>query len=103
MTKFLSCVLITIAFLPSLAFAQETPEQAAVTYFNTLKSDGFEAASRFIHPKELKRFKSMLLPLFTVKGSDENLSTLFFGEKMTSSEISAMEPEDFMAGFLSVT
>ena len=102
MTRFLSYVLITIALLPSLAFAQETPEQAAVTYFNTLKSDGFEAAPRFIHPKELERFKSMLLPLFTAKGSDENLSTLFFGEKMTSSEISAMEPEDFMAGFLSV-
>ena len=102
MTKFLSCVLISIALLPSFALAEETPEQAAVTYFNTLKSDGFEAAPRFIHPKELERFKSMLLPLFTVKGSDENLSTLFFGEEMTSSEISAMEPQDFMAGFLSV-
>ena len=102
MTKFLSYVLIAIAFVPSLAFAQKTPEQVAVTYFDTLKSDGLETAPSFIHPKELERFKSMLLPLFTMNDSDENLSILFFGEKKSPSEISAMKPADFMAGFLSV-
>jgi len=102
MTKFLAIVLSTFSLLFGAAQAQETPEQVATTYFETLKSDGIEAAPRFIHPKELERFKSMLLPLFTAGGSTDNLSTLFFGEKKTPEEISAMAPSDFMSGFLSL-
>ncbi len=98
----INTLLVTIALFVGVAHAQATPEQAAVTYFEAIKNDGVEVAPRFIHPKELERFKSMLMPLFMEADTAGNTSPVFFGKKMTSAEISAMPAEDFMAGFLSV-
>ena len=100
--RFLQTVLLAAILLPSLAAAQTTPEEAAKAYFQALKTEGFEVAPRYIHPKELERFKSMLMPLFLVEGADTNLSTLFFGAPKTAAEITAMDPAEFMEGFLSV-
>ena len=82
--------------------APSTPQAAVQAYFADLQSNGLSAGADHMHPAELARFKSMLLPLFTQNAGEQptDLRVAIFGSNATNASVTAMPPREFMRSFL---
>jgi hypothetical protein len=94
------CLLLSAAL--HLRAAESTPESAIRTYFNALQRDGLIATADFMHPEELQRFKTMMLPMFKSSSAIRSLdlNRRFFGSTATVDTAAATSPRDFMRAFL---
>lgn len=100
-------LLRSFVVLGALAFAfcvsaQETPEGAALSYFEAIEKNGFQASADCIHPDELARFKSMLMPLFSTgdRQQKEDWADAFFGDQWSAKEVVALPPREFTRAFI---
>lgn len=84
------------------AAAGTTPKQVYLDYTDAIRTAGLTEIPKFIHPDELVRFRSMILPIFA-EGQGEDaiaLATQFFGPEATPASVAALPPDRFMAQFL---
>lgn len=84
------------------AAAPVAPEAIARAYFSTLKERGLASVAEFMHPDELLRFKTMMLPFFQAEaeaGKHDLLAGLF-GAKATLADVENASPSAFMRKFL---
>lgn len=98
---------ITLAALilwSSASAASSTPQDAVRAYIADLQSNGLSSIPNHVHPAELDRFKSMLLPLFIQNAADQpnELRAAIFGPSATDASVVAMPARDFMRSFLSL-
>jgi len=101
---FLSAALLLLSLLalPATAAPGATPKQVYLDYADAVRQSGLAEIPKFIHPDELTRFRTMILPLFaTEPGSEGVLSaTHFFGPDATPDSVNALAPDQFMGQFL---
>lgn len=105
MTTKTLAILLTLAGMWSAPWriaAADTPEQVYQQYFTTIKQQGVVAATDFIHPDELARFKQMLSPIFEVgdQKTKDGLAQAVFGKTATPASVQTMSPADFLRGFM---
>lgn len=104
MNHLIACLLFAFSLgfgVPASAFANETPEQVANGYIDAIRVSGLAAVPGYIHPDELERFRSMLLPVLVGDSpAAGSLRTAFFGEKATLASVQAMDATAFMQGFM---
>lgn len=103
MTRHFSLALVAlICLFAGHAQAQASPEAVAHAYVAAIRAKGMTATADFIHPDELKRFQAMLLPLFADADAEpaQLLARGLFGPEATAESINALEPAEFMRGFM---
>jgi hypothetical protein len=104
MKKIIASTILALAlFGPAgRVVAAESPEQVERQYVEAVRSKGLTAVPEFIHPDELSRFREMLLPVLRGESAlAKNLRAAFFGPSATAESVEAMNPEEFMRGFMS--
>lgn len=95
---------LCVALSSSLLHAQESPEQVAEEYFEAMQTEGLLATSRFMHPSALAEFKSMVMPVYEAEHSagGRQLLDLTFSPSVDYEALQAMDPMDFLNGFMGV-
>jgi hypothetical protein len=86
------------------AQAASTPEQTVKDYMTAFQQRGMTSVAEFIHPAELERFKSMLMPVFenSPEADRQQGLDMFFGKGTTLETLKAMPPAKFMSSFMEV-
>ena len=84
--------------------AQESPEEVAEDYFEAMQNEGLIATSRFMHPSALAEFKSMVMPVYDAEHASggRQLLDLTFSPTVNYAQLQAMDPLDFLNGFMNV-
>lgn len=96
-------VLLVACSACQMATAQNRPEDVALAYADAVRMRGLDAIPEYIHPDELARFKTMLLPVLVDSPMGEGLRTVAFGAEATPESVGALSDADFMRGFMAFT
>jgi hypothetical protein len=102
MTRLLLPMLLVVS---GVGYAQESgPETVAKQYFAVLQRDGLTAVGRFMHPEALEKFRSMMLPVYEAEaGAGRNeLRSVTFGSQSTIADVRALDPVQFVNGFMNL-
>lgn len=93
-----------IALFSGQLHAQDTPEEVAQDYFKAMQNEGLIATSRFMHPSALAEFKSIVMPVYDAEHASgaRQLLDLTFSPSADYAEVQAMDPLDFLNGFMNV-
>lgn len=104
----LTLTLLVTAFCTAIlamnAHAQDTPESVAAEYFEAMQTQGIAASTGFMHPSALAEFKSMVMPVYQAEheSGTRQLLDMTFTQDVEFDELAAMDPVQFMNGFMSV-
>ncbi|GAB2898430.1 hypothetical protein GCM10027046_30350 [Uliginosibacterium flavum] len=99
MHAFRSLLFAFTLMLPVASFgATQTPEDACRTYYTALQEQGLGVVPEYMHPDELARFKSMLMPIFQTKpnSKDKEFMAAVFGASATPTTVAALPPVELM-------
>lgn len=124
---FFRLVLVAVLTLPSFADAQtiaqsvqpapeetsgpkvqeldsDSPQWVAREYLESVRERGFSAAADFMHPDEMDRFKSMLIPVFLAESEagGRALMNATFGRDARMADVRLADPADFLRRFARV-
>ncbi|AXK71258.1 hypothetical protein DWG18_02440 [Lysobacter sp. TY2-98] len=81
--------------------AAESPEEVERGYVEAVRTKGMTAVPEFIHPDELARFQSMLLPVLSGETpAAKNLRAAFFGPSASAQSVQTMSPVEFMRALM---
>lgn len=81
--------------------APGSPEWVAREYLIAVRERGFAAEAEFLHPDEMARFKSMLIPIFAAESASGGraLMNATFGRDARMAEARLADPADFLRRF----
>jgi len=83
------------------ALAPGSPGWVAREYLIAVRERGFAAEAEFLHPDEMARFKSMLIPIFAAESASGGraLMNATFGRDARMAEARLADPADFLRRF----
>jgi hypothetical protein len=86
---------------PAQELKPGSPEWVAREYLTAVRKRGFSAEAEFLHPEEIARFKSLLVPVFEAESEvgGRALMNATFGRDARMSEIRSADPADFLRRF----
>jgi hypothetical protein len=78
-----------------------SPEWVAREYLTAIRERGFSAAADFMHPDEMARFKSLLIPVFAAESESGGraLMNATFGRDARMREARLADPGEFLRRF----
>lgn len=94
---------VLLAFLFSVVASwAETPEQAASSYFEKMKTGGLGSVAGLMHPDELAKFRSMLTPVVEGALASERDRKTFekFADPKEPGKMRAFDDLQFMTAFM---
>jgi hypothetical protein len=91
-----------LALLASATFAAETPDKVVREYMAALQTEGMVAASRYMHPDEMARFKEMLMPLIRrdLASEKREFTTAVFGSGATLESMEKVSGAELMTALM---
>lgn len=110
MTKRLPSLLLCLllAFAPVAAMAQSSAQRGAQAALEAMRAEGLPALAAHMHPQELARFRSLVLPALAppadapvaLQRNAAMLRASVFGPQVTAAALTQMSPASLLGGFL---